>query len=61
MQFRSDGTRTPRILRDRRPNQLNYAPHTVIVRFPLVPSDIVSFPPVPCVRAVTGQQRDVTD
>ena len=49
----------------RRSNQLNYAPawdtlllSSDIARFPL---DVLPFPAVPSDRAVTGQQRDVTD
>jgi hypothetical protein len=56
----SDGTRTRGLLRDRRSNQLNYAPALDSFLFPSVPSDGLAFPSVPFGRAVTGQQRRAT-
>ena len=44
----------------RRSNQLNYAPAYNVVSFLAVPSDALSFPPVPSGRAVTETQPKVT-
>ena len=52
----SDGTRTRGLLRDRRSNQLNYAPAYYVVWSLPIPSRSLSFLLVPSGRAVTGQR-----